>query len=74
MEDTRNFLDSIKDYQKRLSELSINIEGFIEDVVGDTPASFGTDMYELRNNLNQAKKDIDSAIRYIKYTRAILEF
>jgi len=63
----------IKNYYEEIAQDSHNIQQTIDENT-TIDASFGSDEYELRANLNMAKSSLDSALKYIKYARAILEF
>lgn len=63
----------IKNYYEEIAQSSHNVQQIIDENT-TIDALYGSDEYELRANLNMVKSSLDSALRYIKYARAILEF
>lgn len=71
--DKEKITEAIKNCYEEFTK-SGNIVQQIIDENTTIDAPFSSDEYELRANLNMVKSSLNSALKYIKYARAILEF
>lgn len=69
----KELVSEVRSYQDDIAQTSHNIQQFIDEATSVTSA-FNSDEYDLRQNMSMVKSSLDSALKYIKYARAILEF
>lgn len=68
----KELISEVKNYQEDIAKTRHNIQQFIDKETSAT-SEYNSDEYELRQNMSMVKSSLDSALKYIRYARAILE-